>query len=96
MFWYTFLKPTFWRVVHVIYCTIPLYKRHTPDAERLHRDSLLIIESQEDKSLILDVVSDKFNRLQISSHPTTSQHQLVQFFSLWEISLMATSYIYPI
>ncbi len=43
----------------MIYHTVPLYDRHTPDAERWHRDSLLIIESQEDKSLILDVVSDK-------------------------------------
>ncbi len=43
----------------VIYRTVPLYKWHTPDAERLHRDSLLIIYSQEDKSLILDVQSDK-------------------------------------
>ena len=59
MCWYTFLRSKFWRVVHVIYRTVPLYNRHTPDAERLHRDSLLIIESQEDKSLILDVVSDK-------------------------------------
>jgi hypothetical protein len=49
----------------VIYRTVPLYDRHTPDAERLHRDSLLIIESQEDKSLILDVVSDKI--LQITN-----------------------------
>ncbi len=59
MFWYTYPRPTFWRVVHVINRTVPLYDIHTPDAERLHRDSLLIIESQEDKSLILDVVSDK-------------------------------------
>ncbi len=80
----------------MIYPTVPLYNRHTPDAERLHRDSLLIMKSQEDKSLILDVVSDKFYRLQISSHPTTFQHQLVQLLSLWEISLMATSYIYPV
>ncbi len=81
----------------MIYRTVPLYNRHTPDAERFHRDSLLTIESQEDKSLILDVVSDKlFCRLQISSHPTTSQHQLVQLLSIWEISLMATSYIYPV
>ena len=43
----------------MIYCTAPLYDRHTPDAERLHRDSLLIIYSQEDKSVILDVVSDE-------------------------------------
>ncbi len=43
----------------MIYCTFPLYDRHTPDAERLHRDSLMIIKSQEDESLILDVVSDK-------------------------------------
>jgi hypothetical protein len=59
MFWYTFPRPTFRRVVHVIYRTVPLNDRHTPEAERLHRHSLLIIESQEDKSLILDVVSDK-------------------------------------
>ena len=43
----------------MIYRTVPLYDIHTPDAERLHRDSSLIIESQEDKSLILNVVSDK-------------------------------------
>jgi hypothetical protein len=43
----------------VIYRTVPLYDIHTPDAERLHRESLLITESQEDKSLILDVVSDE-------------------------------------
>ena len=43
----------------MIYPTVPLYNRHTPDAERLHRDSLLIMKSQEDKSLILDVVSDE-------------------------------------
>jgi hypothetical protein len=95
MFWYTNPRPTFQRVVHVIYRTVPLYDIHTPDAERLHRDSLLIIESQEDKSLILVVVSEKFYRLQISSHPTTSQHQLVQLLSLCEISLTATNYIYP-
>ena len=59
MFWYTYPRPTFWRVVHVIYRTVPFYDIHTPDTERLHRVSLLIIESQEDKSLILDVVSDK-------------------------------------
>ncbi len=43
----------------MIYHTVPLYDIHRPDAERLHRDSLLIIESPEDKSLILDVISDK-------------------------------------
>ena len=61
MFWYTYPRPTFLRVVCVIYRTVPLYDIHTPDAEteRLHIDSLLIIESQEDKSLILVVVSDK-------------------------------------
>jgi hypothetical protein len=59
MFWYTYPRPTIWRVVHVIYPTVPLYDRHTADAERLHRDRLLIIDSQEDKSLILNVQSDK-------------------------------------
>jgi hypothetical protein len=59
MFWYTYPRPTFRRVVHVIYRTVPLYDIHTPDAERLHRDSLLIIESHEDKSMILVVVSEK-------------------------------------
>jgi hypothetical protein len=96
MFWYTYPRPTFWRVVHVIYHTVPLYDIDTTEAERLHRDSLLIIESQKDKSLILVVVSEKKSILQISSHPTTSQHQLVQLLSLWEISLMPTNYIYPI
>ncbi len=43
----------------MIYRTVPLYDRHVPDAERLHRDSVLIIESHEDKSLILNDVSDK-------------------------------------
>ncbi len=43
----------------MIYPTVPLYDRHTADAERLHRDRLLIIDSQEDKSLILNVQSDK-------------------------------------
>ncbi len=59
MFWYTYPRPTFWRVVHVIYHTVLLYDIQTPDAERLHKDSSLIIESQEDNSLILVVVSDK-------------------------------------
>ncbi len=43
----------------MIYRTVPLYNRHTPDAERLHRDSLLIIYSQEDTFLILEVQSYK-------------------------------------
>ena len=47
----------------MIYCAVPLYDRHTPDAERLHRDRLLVIDSQEDKSLILDVQSDKIQQI---------------------------------
>jgi hypothetical protein len=46
MFLYTFLSPTLLTVICVIYRIVPLYDRRTPDAERLHKDRLLIISSQ--------------------------------------------------